>query len=185
MPNVTLSASARRYAEAAFGVSRESGDYDIWQSALDAVVRLLQDPRAATVFTSPAVDPAEKQKALDQLVPPTAKMAHNFLAILIERDRLGQVPAIAEAFRERVNKERGIITADVTTAVAMDPDLQQTVARRLGTQLGHDPSRLVIRPHVDPAIIGGVVARVGDTLIDDSVRGRIERLRRTLAGSGR
>ncbi len=185
MPAVTLSASARRYAEAAFSVARETGDYDAWLTALDAVVRLLDDPQAATVFTSPAVDPSDKQKALDRLVPRAPRLIHNFLAILIERDRVSQVPAIAEALRERVNEERGILTADVTTAVPLDAELQKTIARRLGTQLGHDPTRLVIRPHVDPAIIGGVVARVGDTLIDDSVRGRIERLRRALAGSGR
>ncbi len=185
MPRTTFSGSARRYAEAAFGVARESGDFDAWLSGLDDLARLLQDPRASTAFTSPAVDPGEKRAALDRLLPDLPPLVRNFVAILVERDRLAQAPEIAEAFRERVNQERGVLTADVTTAIPLDAELERTIQERLGAHLGHDPRRLVLRSQVDPQIIGGVVARVGDTLIDDSVRGRLERLRRVLAQDGR
>jgi F-type H+-transporting ATPase subunit delta len=117
---------------------------------------------------------------LDRLVPEMPPVVRNFTHILVERDRLEQVPDIAEAFRERVNRERGILTAEVTTAIPLDEGMERSVAQKLGVYLDHDPRRLVIRSRVDPDIIGGVVARIGDTLIDDSVRGRLERLRRVL-----
>jgi F-type H+-transporting ATPase subunit delta len=65
--------------------------------------------------------------------------------------------------------------------VPIDADLQRVLAERLGAYLKHDPQRVTVLSRVDPSIIGGVVARIGDTLIDDSVRGRLQRLRRALA----
>ena len=177
------SASQRRYASAAFTVAARSGDYDAWVQALAEVARVLQMPSARGVFMSPAVPPAQKNAALDRILPTAPPMVRNFLHILVDRDRLDEVPGIVEALRELINVQRGIITADVTTAVPLDTELERVVAQRLATHLGSDPQKISIRSRVDPSIIGGVVARVGDQVIDDSVRGRIERLRRTLAGA--
>jgi F-type H+-transporting ATPase subunit delta len=179
----TLSGSARRYADAAFGVARESGQYDVWLNALDQIGRLLGTPAAKAVLTSPTVRPSDKRATLDRLVPNMPPVVRNFAHILIERDRLDQVPEIVEAFRQRVNRERGLLTAEITTAIPLDEGMERAVAQKLGVYLDHDPRRLVVRSHVDPDIIGGVIARVGDTLIDDSVRGRLERLRRVLTAS--
>ena len=176
------SASARRYASAAFTVAEPTGDFDAWLATLDEASRILQVPSARTIFLSPTVPPPQKAAALERLIPKATPVMRNFLRILIDRDRLAEVPGIAEALRELVNQRRGIITAEVTTAVPLDAELERVVAARLAAHLGRDPQRVTIRAHVDPTIIGGVVARVGDQVIDDSVRGRLERLRRTLAG---
>jgi F-type H+-transporting ATPase subunit delta len=131
-------------------------------------------------LASPAVRPDVKRATLDRLVPNLPSLVRNFLSILAARDRLGQIPEIAAAFEERVNEERGVVTAEITTAIPLEPALEQTIRQRLGTYFHRDPSQVAVRSRVDPAIIGGVVAQVGDTLIDDSVRGRIARLRRAL-----
>ena len=65
-------------------------------------------------------------------------MTQNFLHILVGRDRLGDVPGIVEALRELINRERGIITAEVTTAIPLDQDMQRLVAQRLGAYLDRD-----------------------------------------------
>jgi F-type H+-transporting ATPase subunit delta len=179
---VPASASARRYASAAFTVAGKSGDYDAWVATLAEVARVLQMPSARTVFLSPAVPAAQKAAALDRIVPSAPPLVRNFLHILVDRDRLDQVPGIADALRELINIQRGIVTAEVTTAVPLDADMERVVAERLAAHLGREPRQVSIHSRVDPAIIGGVIARVGDQVIDDSVRGRIERLRRTLAG---
>ena len=175
-------ASERRYATAAFTVAGRTGDYDAWLQSLSDVARVLQMPSARTVFLSPAVPPTQKAAALDRILPNASPLVRNFLHILVERDRLAEVPGIAEALRELINVQRGVVTADVTTAVPLDAELEQVLAQRLAAHLGRDATKVTIRSRVDPSIIGGVVARVGDQVIDDSVRGRIERLRRTLAG---
>jgi len=182
---VPASASARRYAAAAFDVATASGDYDGWLAALREFARILHMPSARTIFASPAVARPQKRAALDRLLPNASPMIRNFFHILAERDRLAEVPGIAEGLHELINERRGIITAEVTTAVALDAEMQRLVAQRLATYLNRDPDKVTISSRVDPAIIGGVVARVGDRLIDDSLRGRLERLRRTLAGSRR
>lgn len=180
---VPASASERRYASAAFSVAARTGDYDAWLATLNDVARVLRMPSARAVLLSPAVPGAQKSAALDRIVPNAPQLTRNFLHILVDRDRLDQVPGIADALREQINVQRGIITADVTTAVPLDPDLEQVVGEKLAQHLGREPRQIAIRSHVDPSIIGGVVARVGDQVFDDSVRGRIERLRRSLAGA--
>jgi len=80
-------------------------------------------------------------------------MVRNFLHILAERDRLAQVPGIAEALRDLINRRRGIITAEVTTAVALDAEMQRLVAQRLANYLNRDPDKVTISSRVDPAII--------------------------------
>jgi F-type H+-transporting ATPase subunit delta len=180
---VPASASARRYATAAFTVAGQSGDYDAWLRTLSEVARIVQMPSARTIFASPAVPASQKSAALDRLVPDASPTARNFLHILVDRERLYEAPDIAEALRDLINEQRGIITADVTTAVPLDGELERVIAQRLAEHLGRTSDQVTIRSRVDPTIIGGVVARVGDQVIDDSVRGRLERLRRTLEGS--
>jgi F-type H+-transporting ATPase subunit delta len=180
---VAASASARRYASAAFSVASGPGDYDAWLEALTEVARILRMPSARTIFMSPSVPTSQKKAALDRLLPEASPVIRNFLQILAERDRLDEVPGIADALRDLINAKRGIITADVTTAIPLDDDMQRLVARRLAAHLGRDPDKVTIHSRVDPTLIGGVVARVGDQVIDDSVRGRLERLRQTLAGA--
>jgi F-type H+-transporting ATPase subunit delta len=175
-----LSASARRYAEAVFEVARETGDYDQWLRAFDTINQVLAEPIAHEVFVNPAVPSEEKWAALERIFADQPEQVRNLLHILADRDRLGDAGQIALALRELVNQERGVIMAEVTTAVPLDAELAQSVAERLGRYLRHDPTRLTIERRVDPSIIGGVVARIGDTVIDDSIRSRIERLRHTL-----
>jgi F-type H+-transporting ATPase subunit delta len=178
---VPASASARRYAAAAIQVAAESRDYDAWLKGLGEFMRILQMPSARTIFTSPAITATEKRAAIGRLLPNLPPTVRNFLYILSDRGRLGETPGILEALIEQVNQQRGIVTADVTTAIPLDAALKRTVAQRLGRYLNHDPQRITLHTRVDPSIIGGVVARVGDTLIDDSIRGRIQRLGRALA----
>jgi F-type H+-transporting ATPase subunit delta len=178
---VAASATAKRYATAAFTVAAESNNFDVWLETLDELARIMRMRSARIVFTSPTVAASDKRAALDRLLPSAPPVVRNYLHILADRDRLDEVPGIAEALRELINKRRGIVTAEVTTAVPLDAQLEQVVGQRLAAYLNRQPQQVRIRTRVDPNIIGGVVARVGDRLIDDSVRGRLERLRRALS----
>jgi F-type H+-transporting ATPase subunit delta len=178
---VVTSATAKRYAMAAFTVAAESGDFDTWLNTLNELARIMAMPSARIVFTSPTVAASDKQAALDRLLPSAPPTVRNFLHIVAERDRLDEIPGMAEALRDLINRQRGIVTAEVTTAVPLDAELERTVAQRLASYLNRQPGQITVQSRVDPSIIGGVVARVGDRLIDDSVRGRLERLRRAIS----
>jgi F-type H+-transporting ATPase subunit delta len=168
---------AARYAEAAFGVARRQGQLDDWVTALDRAAALLEDRQAEQFLTSPVVPPDRKIAALGELLPDVPPMVRNFLEILARRARLGLLGEIAAQFHRRVDAERGVAVARVTTAVPLDADQQALVGTRLAARFG---KQVTIETNVDPSILGGVVAQVGDEVIDGSVRGRLERLRRSL-----
>jgi F-type H+-transporting ATPase subunit delta len=94
---VPASATAKRYATAAFNVASETGDQDAWLSTLDELARILRMPSARIVFTSPTVAADDKRTALDRLLPQTPPALRNFLHILAVRYRLDEVGGIAEA----------------------------------------------------------------------------------------
>jgi len=175
VPRTTI--RALRFAEAAFAVARDSDQLDVWLAALDQAAQIFENQAAASFLSSP-VEPAEKKRAvLAELLPGIPQTVSNFFAILAHRDRLDLLPDIAVAFLRLLNEYRGIVVADVTTAVPIDERQKTSIAARLGRRLGKS---VVLETHVDPSILGGVVAQVGDDVIDGSVRGRLERLRRSL-----
>jgi F-type H+-transporting ATPase subunit delta len=168
---------ALRFAEAAFAVARDSNELDAWLSTLEQASVIFENQAAATFLSSP-VEPAERKLAvLAELLPGVSPEIRNFFGILAHRDRLELLPQIATTFSRLLNEYRNVVVADVTTAVPLDERQKAVIATRLGRRLG---KTVTLETHVDPAILGGVVAQVGDDVIDGSVRGRIERLRRTL-----
>ena len=175
MPRTNVRAT--RYAEAAFAVARREQRIDDWLAGLDRAAGLYQDRRAEQFLTSPVVTPGRKIAALAELLPDVPPTVRNFLEILARRDRLDLVPDIAAQFRRLANEHRGIAVAQVTTAVPLDAAQRELVAARLSARFG---KQVTLEERVDPSILGGVVAQIGDDVIDGSVRGRLERLRRSL-----
>jgi F-type H+-transporting ATPase subunit delta len=174
------SGTAIRYAEAVFQVAREDQSYDLWLRELGEVEHLLADRATAHVLTSPAVPKERKASILAETLPGLSEPVRRFLDLLLRRDRLELVPRVLEALRELANEARGLETARVTTAVSLGPAEKELVAERLSARTG---KRVQVEERVDPELIGGVVAQIGDQIIDGSVRGRLERLRRSLAGT--
>lgn len=174
--------AARRYAEAAFALAQQSQAEDVWARDLQRLADLLTVPVAEKALTSPAVPAAQKLAAIDAELPDLQPTVRNLVQLLLRRDRLELLPDIAAAYRELLHRARGIVTAQVTTAVPLDEAQRALLAERLSRYLGR---QVELETQVDPAILGGVVARVGDLLLDGSVRGRLEALRRRLAADGR
>lgn len=170
-------ARATRYAAAAFGVARDDGTLDVWGEQLDRAAGLFDTAAAKTLLTSPTITAERKQAALNQALAGAPDKVLNFIGILAQHGRLALLPQVAQSFRRLANEHRGIQVAEVTTAVAIGDVQRQLIAGRLAARLG---KQIVIETRVDPSILGGVVAQIGDDIIDGSVRGRIERMRRAL-----
>lgn len=173
-----VSGRARRFAEAAFDVARSNGTLDDWEEQLAAVTAILAEPSLNRAFTSPVVPRERKEEMILGAFPEMEARVRNFLVLLVRQDRLDLLPDILTTFRALLNEHRGIQVVEVTTAEPLDTAERDLVAARLAQHLGH---QVVIETRVDPDIIGGLVARVGDQVLDGSVRGRLERLRAALA----
>jgi F-type H+-transporting ATPase subunit delta len=174
--------AARRYADAIFGLAQQDQSYDAWGRDLDRLAELLEVDAAAKALDSPALSVTQKLGIFQAEIPELRSVTGNLLRLLLHRGRLNLLPEIAAAYRERLNRARGIATAEVTTAIPLDESGRAELAARLSRYTGQ---QVQLETRVDPAIMGGVVARIGDLLIDGSVRGRLETLRRRLAATGR
>lgn len=170
---------ARRYAEAAFDIARESNTYDAWTRDLTTLAETAGDPVAGEFFANPSIPATAKLNAIDALLPGADQQyARNFARILISRQRFQQAPHILQTFEELRLEERGIAIADVTTAVELTPEELTQVRGGLERIVGRT---IEMRAHVDPGIIGGLVARIGDQLIDGSTASQLRNLRTALA----
>lgn len=175
---MAVAGAARRYGQAAFDVAKEHDAVDQWDRDLALVSEALRQPSAMEYFASPAVSRGAKVEALGQMLPSEEQhLLRNLLLLLLERRRFHQIHDVATVFRELALVDQGIAVARVVTAVELTQDETTLVKQRLSEILG---KQIEIVPQINPEIIGGIVAQVGDDLIDGSVRTQLAALRRQL-----
>lgn len=175
--------AARRYAEAAFELAEQAGTIDGWQRDLRAAAELAADERVALVADSPATPFDERRRMLERLLgPPMSREALNLALLLASRSRFRVLPQVSARFDDLVREARGIVAATVTSAAPLDAaELDAVKARVAEIAAGQGATpQIEMTTNVDPSLIGGVTVRIGDRLIDASVRGRLERLRERL-----
>jgi F-type H+-transporting ATPase subunit delta len=204
--------TARRYAEAAFELARRDGTEDAWHVALDASARILGSEAVQRIVDNPAIPLQERLAAVratlaaetlggfvddllegrrglvasaaevrEGIASPVLGQLVNLVGLLVERRRVSLVAAIASEYQRLLPRSRGVVSALVTSAAPLTHDETDAVLARIEAMTGAGVS---LRTEIDPALIGGLTVRVGDRLLDASVRGRLQRLRgELLAGS--
>ena len=174
--------SAKRYAEVIFGLARERGELEPWVSRLQVLVELVQDEGLRSVLESPSISLEEKVGLIRQAIPQQSPLLQNLMALLTSRQHLRLAPLIMEEYQRLSNAAQGIEVAQVTTAVPLEADERASIASRLAQLVQRE---VRVQSRVDPAILGGFIARLGDRLIDGSTRTRLQELRRQLAAGSR
>jgi F-type H+-transporting ATPase subunit delta len=177
------STAARRYAEAAFECAERDGTIDEWGADLTVVAALIGEEHVMRVVDDPSRPFAERQATVDKLL---AKRVHpparSLVKLLAERGRLDLVPQIAAEYRALLNRHNGIVTAVVTSSGPLTADETAALEQRLREMTG---ATVQLETQIDESLIGGLTVRVGDRLLDASVRGRLERLREQLIAGNR
>jgi F-type H+-transporting ATPase subunit delta len=172
-------ATARRYAEAVFEIGTEQGTVERWLVDLRTVADYFGNKRLQFVLSEPKIPAQRKEQVVrDLLADKVQPEALNLALLLVERALAPLAPAIFQAFERRYNDYKGIVVAQVVTAIPLDDGLRAQIVQQLGRITGKS---VQMDERVDPTILGGVVARVGDTLIDGSLRRRFELLREQIA----
>lgn len=171
------SSAAKRYVQALTEIAQESNSFDAWQRDLNTLAVIATDPEVLNVFENPGVTDEQKLKAADAVLADAQPEAKTLLRMMIDRRRLRLLPEIAELFAEEALAAKGIVMVDVTTADALDDAGEQLVRERLKGIVGKD---VELRLHTDANIIGGIVARIGDQVIDGSVLNQLRRLRASM-----
>jgi F-type H+-transporting ATPase subunit delta len=179
---MTNSTAATRYARALLDVAvREKADVDQIERELAFFVDLFAKyPALERVFLNPVVPVPRKRAAMDALTAQAGVLPilGKLLGLLAERDRLVLVPALLAAYRDRLLDHRHVVRAEVTTTSPLAPEHAKSIEVSLARLTGR---RVALSTKVDPAIIGGVVTRIGSTVYDASVTRHLERMKEKLA----
>jgi len=170
--------AARRYAEAAFEVAQRDGTVETWRSELDAAGEIAADDQVGRMLGNPAVALETRTEMAESILGKTvSKPVLNLIGLMLRRGRIEQLPRVAAEFRRLDNARQGITLATATSAAPLSPDEVQALTARMEQLTG---GRVELDLRTDSSLLGGLVVRIGDRLIDGSVRGRLERLRNQL-----
>jgi F-type H+-transporting ATPase subunit delta len=180
---VLKGATARRYAGAVFELGVESKAIDSWRTDLGTLAETFGNKRLQFVLREPKIPVERKEQIVRDLLADKVQPQVLALAlVLVERDLVDHAPAIYVEFEKRYNDYKGQAVAQITTAIPLDDDLRTRMIGELQQMTG---KRILLEERVDPAILGGAIARVGDTLIDGSLKRRFGLLREQIIRGGR
>lgn len=170
---------ARRYAEAAFEIAQRDDTVEAWLAQLTQLGQSTADPSVVRTLENPNVPFESRHAALVAVLGPEAlPQVANLLGLVLRRRRVDALVDIAREFRRLYNRRAGIVEATATSALPLPAEEVAALRTRLEQMT---QGRVELDMKVDPQLLGGVQVRIGDLLIDGSVRGRLERLRGRLA----
>ncbi len=173
---------AKRYAKALFAIGKENSTYETYSEGLKAVAALFKShPEVEDALTNPLYPIDVREKAMAAMVDSmdTDKVMGNFLKLLVEKKRAEILPEIAEAFQVMVDEHKNISHGSVVSAIELDADLQNKIKETLEKITG---KKVELTASVDPSIIGGMVAKVGDLVLDGSIRTQLASLKGSIKG---
>jgi F-type H+-transporting ATPase subunit delta len=180
---MTSRGTARRYARALFDVALAEDDVVAIERQLTVLVDLfIGHADLWRMATNAAVPVTKKRAVVDQLLPSlgVSPVLQKLLGMMATRDRLGLLQDMLEAYRSRLLDHQQVIRADVTTAVPLPADRAAAIEQRIASVTGRT---VVMHMATNPAIIGGVVAKIGSTVYDGSVKRQLEIMKERLAGA--
>jgi len=167
---------AQVYARSLFEVAEEQDKLDVVREQLGQVADAVADSRELqTFFFSPYFSTQEKQDGLDKAITDADETVRNFLALLLENHRMPVIFRVRREYDRLWEDANKLLPVQITSAVELDP----SVAQRVGDEIGRQTGRTVeLTSTVDPEVLGGIVVRVGNSIIDASIRTRLENLRK-------
>jgi len=179
------SAYAISQAQEVFQSALAKKELNRWQSDLRRLASLVKDTTLLTLLENPKVHFDEKAKVLSERLGDINPEALKLVAQLVAKNRLAAIADIADEYQRLLDNYRGIEgaeVAEVTTAIPLDDEDKLRLAQRITSLVGKP---VVLKPKVDSSLIGGIIIKVGDKLIDGSVRSKLVALRKTLGAEAK
>ncbi|MBL8539616.1 MAG: F0F1 ATP synthase subunit delta [Betaproteobacteria bacterium] len=169
-----LTTIARPYAEAVFELARQESQLGPWSEALKFAAAVAGDGSMKAMLSSPRVTHEQKLSLLLSTAGSNmSETGKNLLRLLLKNGRAELLPEISKLYDELKERDEGVVEADVASAFPLTDDQLKALTAKLE---GRFKSKVVARATVDPALIGGAVIRVGDEVLDGSVRGKLDAL---------
>jgi ATP synthase F1 delta subunit len=170
---------AQVYGRSLFEVAREHGSLDELREQIGQFADAVNENRElAMFFFSPYFSTKEKQEALGRILDEANPILLNFLGLLIENHRMPVIFRIREEYERLWEEENRMLPVEITSAIALDAATTDSVGKNIGERTGR---KVTLAARVDPDILGGIIIRVGNSILDASIRNRLEQLRRHVA----
>jgi ATP synthase F1 delta subunit len=170
---------AQVYARSLFEVAKEQGNLDRVRDELGEVADALEANRDLSVFFfSPYFSTEEKKSGIENVIDGADPIVVNFLELLVENHRMPVIFRARRAFDRLWEEENKLLPVQITSAVELDSDVVDRIGEEIGRQTGR---RVELTTEVDPDVLGGIVLRVGNSILDASIRNRLEQLRKQVA----
>jgi len=174
MPRI---ASGKRYAQAAFELAMERNELESWRVSLGKIAELSTDEAFTALVENPKLPFEVKKSLLEERLRDANPLALNLACLLVSKGRLGIAGDVLHEYDHLLDTHRGIEHAEVVTALSLDEKDKERISSQLGDMVNR---KVTIDAVVDSSVIGGFKAKIGDMLIDGSVRNRLDALRRNL-----
>ncbi len=174
MPRIS---SGKRYAQAAFELALEKKELESWQAGLEKMAELSRNEELMALLQSPRFPFAAKEELLRKQVGKIHPLISNLALLLVNNGTFNLSGDIFRKFNDLLDVHRGLERARVTTAVPLSDEDKKTISSRLEKVVDR---KVAIDAQVDASLIGGFIARLGDMLIDGSIRQRLENLKKIL-----
>ena len=169
------------YSRALFEAAEDSDKLDVVREQVGAFADALAENRdLAVFFFSPYFSTEEKKEGLGKVLDGADDTVRNFLELLIEKHRMPAVFRIRQAYDKLWEEENRLLPVEVTSAIELDPETVEQIGDKIGERTGR---KVQLESKVDPDILGGIVVRVGDRILDASIANRLESLRKQVARS--
>jgi ATP synthase F1 delta subunit len=170
---------AQVYARSLFEVAKEQDKLDSVRDQLNEFAQALNDNRELAIFFfSPYFSTEEKKDGLHKTVQDAEPIFMNFLEALVERHRMPVIFRIRGRYEDLWDEENQLLPVQVTSAIELDESIVNNIGERIGEQTGR---KVELSSNVDPDILGGIVLRVGNSILDASIRNRLNQIRRSVA----
>jgi len=173
-----VSTIARPYGLAAFKQAQEEGKVREWSEMLKVLTLIMQDPTMRGLIANPKVNDSQVAALIiDVAGDGLSETGGNLVRVMAENERLAEISSVAAVFEEERDRTEGRSHVEVTSAFALSDAQEKSIADSMSKRLG---TEVDVSVTVDDSLIGGVVIRAGDTVIDASLRGRLGQLGQTL-----
>ncbi len=174
---------AKRYAKALFAVGKEDNALEQYGQALNSMAELYGAmPEVQDALTNPVYPLEVREKVMEHLVKSMnpAQVMTNFFKLLVQKKRAEILPELAEEYQALVDAEKNLVRGTVVSATELSADLNAKVKATLEKITG---KQVVLTTAIDPSIIGGMVAKVGDLVLDGSIKSQLAGLQESIKGS--
>ena len=174
MPKIT---SGKRYAKAVFELALERNELEGWHEGLEKIAESTRDEELMALLENPKLSFPAKKSLLEKRLGKINPLAFNLILLLISRGLFRLADDISRQYHVLWDAHRGMEHVEVTTALPLSDQDEGVISQRIGKVVGR---RIVMDARVDPSMIGGFIARMGDMLIDGSIRQRLETFKKDL-----